>query len=153
MASAQAENAGGGDDSLESVPWRCLPGLELGRSGGEYPREKRSLPCWAGGLCCLTTRKVENSTFLEKCSPHEVRSGLPWHRNTPGSLSQSILHLQVSLHSKCCSGSSLGTVPAPGVELPLSSHLQWEESFGLGLGLTLFKSWKSQDFVQAFLPV
>lgn len=34
VASAQAENVGGGDDSLE------LPGLKLGRSDGEYSREK-----------------------------------------------------------------------------------------------------------------
>lgn len=34
VASARAENIGGGDDSLE------LPGLELGKAGGEYPREK-----------------------------------------------------------------------------------------------------------------
>lgn len=34
VASAQAENVGGGDNSLE------LPGLKLGRSDGEYSRKK-----------------------------------------------------------------------------------------------------------------
>lgn len=100
----------------------------------------------------MRTRRAENSSSLQKGSSLEVRSGLPWYKNTPGSLNQSIFYLQVSLHSKYHSGSSLGT--APGVEVPLSSHLQWEESFALGLFfLTQFKSWQSQGFAQAFLPV
>ncbi|KAL2295009.1 hypothetical protein Nmel_018153 [Mimus melanotis] len=119
---------------VEMIPGIAWP--QAGKVSGEYPGN--SEPCLAGlagALCCLRPRKAANSTFLQEGSSHEVRSDLPWHRNTPGSLNLSIFYFQVSLHSQYCSGSSLGTVPvlAPAVELPLSSHLQWEESFGLGL--------------------